>query len=344
VSDPAGGERVAIVGAGSVGLVLGARLASSGCDVLFLTRRAEQAARLAREGVLLEDPATQARVAAPVRATHRPERAAAALADRPLVFCTRTPDLARAAAALARLASGAVAVAAQNGVDPEALLAEHFPRTLGLVVRQTCTRVDDRAARATGSGRLVVGTRAASDLPHAEALARWLARAGYDVGLARDLAADRWLKLCVNLMSAPNALVVRRDHETAEFVEVKARLLEEARGALAAARIRAASCDGRDRSLAGEIAHQRDALARGTSARTLPLYNQVWSALRRGGPLEADGYHETVLALARRHGVPAPVNRRVLDLLRRAARESLGPESLRAADLLPSGRADTRAW
>lgn len=326
-----------IVGAGSVGLALGARLASSGCEVLFLTRRPEQAARLAREGVRLEDPATGARVEAAVRATHRPERAAAGLEGRPVLFCTRTPDLAHGAAALTHLAGGAVAVAAQNGVDPEALLAEHFPRVLGLVVRQTCTRVDERVARATGPGRLVVGARAPSCLADAEALARCLSRAGYDVGLSHDLAADRWLKLCVNLMSAPNALVVRRDHEGADFVEVKALLLEEARAVLAAAGIHAASCDGRDRSLEEEIAHQRTALARGDSARALPLYNQVWSALRHGGPLEADGYHETVLELARRHGVRAPVNERVLDLLRRAARESRGPESLRASELLPDG-------
>jgi 2-dehydropantoate 2-reductase len=344
VADPGGGERVGIVGAGSVGLVLGARLASSGCEVLFLTRRAEQAARLAREGVLLEDPATGARVGAPVQATHRPEQAAAGLEGRPVLFCTRTPDLAHVAAALARFSAGGVAVAAQNGIDPEALLAEHFPRVLGLVVRQTCTRVDDRAARATGTGRLVVGPRAPSALPHAEGLARCLARAGYDVGLSRDLAADRWLKLCVNLMSAPNALSVRRDHTSAEFVEVKARLLEEARDVLAAAGIRAASCDGRDRSLEEEIAYQRAALARGDSARALPLYNQVWSALRHGGPLEADGYHETVLALARRHGISAPVNQRVLALLRRAARESRGPESLRAAELLPAAQADAPPW
>jgi 2-dehydropantoate 2-reductase len=128
--------------------------------------------------------------------------------------------------------------------------------------------------------------------------------------------------------------VRRADHATQAFVECKARLLEEARGVLAAAGVAARSCDGRDRSLDEEIRHQRASLAAGTSARALPLYNQVWSSLRAGAPLEADAYHRRVLALARRHGVPAPLNERVLRLLLDARNRRRGPECLSAAELL----------
>jgi hypothetical protein len=117
-------------------------------------------------------------------------------------------------------------------------------------------------------------------------------------------------------------------------VELKAQLLEEARAGLLAAGIHARSCDGRDRSLEQEIAHQRESLALGTSARRLPVYNQVWAALRRGGPIEADRYHRRVLELADAHGIPAPRNARVLEALECAVRAGLGPESLAAADLL----------
>jgi 2-dehydropantoate 2-reductase len=154
------------------------------------------------------------------------------------------------------------------------------------------------------------------------------------VGLSRRIARDLWLKLCINLMSAPNALIRREDHDTRAFVELKARLLEEAKEALAAAGIEAASCDRRDRSLDEEIAFQRAALERGTSARRLPLYNQVWSSLEDGLPLEADGYHRRVLDLATRHGLSLPKNERTLAALERAARDALGPESATAAEIL----------
>ena len=264
-----------------------------------------------------------------MRATAQVSEAASQLSGHPLVLCTRVADLAPLAEALSRLAPAATAVSAQNGVDSDALLARFFRRAAGLVVRQTCTRFDDRSARAAGRGRLIVGGHA-----DAESLAALLERADYDVGLSRDLGSDRWLKLCLNLLSAPNALVVRQDHASRDFVEAKARLLEEARDVLGAAGIRAASCDGRDRSLDEEISSQRASLEQGTSARNLPLYNQVWSALRGGGSLEADAYHRSICELGRVHGVATPSNARMLELLLLAAREARGPESLRAAELL----------
>jgi len=317
-----------------VGLALGTRLAASGCEVLFVTRRPEQAECIARQGVRLEDPATGACLEAAAHATADLADAASRLVDRPIVFCTRTADLALTAGAISRLAPGALAVAAQNGVDADAVLSGCFARVLGLVVRQTCTRFDDRSVRATGAGRMVVGACGQTEEHEAEAFSRRLARADYDVGVSSDLGADRWLKLCTNLMSTPNALVVRQDHASRAFVETKARLLEEAQAVLAAAGISARSCDGRDRSLEEEIAQQRASLAAGSSARDLPLYNQVWSSLRFGGPLEADGYHRKIIELGAAHGISTPQNERVLQRLLRAQHDAHGPECLRAAELL----------
>ncbi|GAF91968.1 unnamed protein product [marine sediment metagenome] len=181
---------------------------------------------------------------------------------------------------------------------------------------------------------MVVGLHPEGAAAEVDALAKDLRRAGLDVGVSSRIAEDRWLKLCVNLMSAPNALIRRADHDTREFVEVKARLLEEAREVLAAHRIVARSCDGRDRSLDEEIRHQRESLKRGTSARRLPLYNQVWSSLRSDAPLEADGYHQRILELAAAGGIQAPVNARVLTKLVEAKSSRLGPECFSAAELL----------
>jgi 2-dehydropantoate 2-reductase len=204
------------------------------------------------------------------------------------------------------------------------------------VVRQTCTRVDARSVRAAGAGRLVLGVfapvPAEAALRERDALAEALRSAGFDLGISQRIQEDRWLKLCVNLMSAPNALVRREDHESRAFVEVKARLLEEARAALAAAGIAARSCDGRDRSLEEEIRYQRESLGLGTSVRRLPLFNAVWTGLREGGDVEADRFHRRILEVAAAGGVPAPVNARVLEVLLAAS----APECVRAEELLPA--------
>ena len=233
-----------------------------------------------------------------------------------------SPDTCAAAALLADASPDALLVNVQNGVDGDAVFAERFGRVIGGVIRHNCTRVSANFARAQRSARIVVGAHPEGAGADVEAVADLLRSAGYDTGVSPRIADDRWLKLCVNLMSTPNALVRRDDHETRAFTEGKARLLEEARGALAAAGIAARSCDGRDRSLDDEIAFQRAALARGVAARKLPLYNSLWQGLARGAALEVDAYHRRILALGDRHGVATPVNARVLAGLERVVREA----------------------
>lgn len=335
-----------VLGAGAVGLSLGARLAAGGRSVLFVAH-GEDAARAIREsGVVVEDPGSGEVVrAAPARGGAAPgvdaaagiAAAAAALRDPaagPVLLCVRADDTAAVAAELAAAAPGASVASVQNHVDNEEILARTFPRVLGVVWRQTCTRVAPNAVRALGRGRVVVGAWPEGGGGDVDALAADLRSAGFDVGVSARIVEDKWLKLCVNLMSAPNALVVPDDHTHAAFVEIKVRLLTEARDVLAAAGIPARSCDGGDRSLEEEIAFQRASLARGTSARRLPVYNQIWAALRDRRSLEGHRYHRLLVELGARHGVATPQNARVLEALELAWREGRGPESVRARDLL----------
>lgn len=332
----------AVVGAGSIGLALAARLARAGRTVRVVTRSEEQAARLAAEGVQVTDPATGERWCARVAATAGTRGLAGGAGDEgPVLLCVRSPDTAAVAEALAAAWPEAAVVSVQNGVDNDALLACRFARVAGVVWRQTCTRTAGNAVSFTGRGRVIVGAwPGCADLAGAATAARALhvdlAAAGFDASLSADLRRDRWLKLCVNLLSAANALVRREDHGGTAFAELKARLLEEVRAALAAAGIETASCDGRDRSLDDEIAALRS--GRGGGARTLPLYNSVWRGLREGAPLEADEYHRRIVTLAETHGLAAPQNRRLLAALEQARAAARGPECFSAAELLDPHR------
>lgn len=325
-----------VLGAGAVGLTVGARLARAGHPVLFVTRRPEAANAIARNGVRLGDPASGESfcVRTGVVAVCGADQARSQIGDGPVLVCVRASDTLRSAAELSRAVPRAVVASLQNDVGNAAELATRFTHVIGGVYRQTCTRTSDACAVALGAGRIVIGAFQPGLAPETERLASVLRSAGYDVGVSPRIAADQWLKLAINLMSAPNALVVRDDHATPAFVDLKVRLLEEARAVFAAAGIEAYSCDGRDRSLDEEIEFQRSALAQGTSARRLPVYNQVWSALRHGGPLEADAYHRRIIDLATRHEVRATQNARLLDAVCEAYATGRGPECLRAMDLL----------
>jgi 2-dehydropantoate 2-reductase len=326
---------ITIVGAGSIGLSLGARLARTGADVTFLTRRAEAAAALEERGATVIDPSNGGRFTARVQAVHRARDLPIACRRGTVLLCTRTTELDGVAFELARTLPGALFVCAQNDVGNEARVAEFTDRVAGLVYRQTCTRRDDASVLALGDGRIVVGDHPRGCGPRLEPLARAAERAGYSVGRSPDIARDKWLKLCINLMSTPNALVRRDDHASEAFVEVKARLLEEAAAVLDAAGIDARPCNTAERGLHEEIAHQRASLAAGTSARALPLYNAVWRALKDPSlGLEANRFHERIIELGERHGVATPVNARALAALLRARKGGHGPESVTAVELL----------
>jgi 2-dehydropantoate 2-reductase len=327
---------ITIVGAGSVGLSLGARLARAGAPMAFLTRRAEAAAALESRGVEVSDPSDGSAFTQGARAFHRVEDLPDDHKSGVVVLCVRATETDALAGPLAAALPQALFVCAQNDVDNEARLSAHASHVAGLVYRQTCTRLDDRSVRALGRGRLVVGDHPSGCSARLGAFAAAAERAGFDVGRSERIGCDKWLKLCVNLMSTPNALVRREDHTTHAFVEVKARLVEEAKRVLEAAGIEASSCDGRDRSLEQEIAHQRASLGAGTSARREPVYNAVWRALESPGlGLEANRYHARIIALAEANDVPVPTNRAALAALERAVREGHGAESVTAASLLP---------
>ena len=321
-----------------MGLSLGARLAAAGNQVCYLVRRASQA-RALRAGVWLEDPGSGEVVQASVRAVTTFAEAAD-FGAWAFLLCTRATDTRGLAEPLARASQGAPVVSVQNHVDNEALLAEHCRHVLGAVWRQTCMRVGDGSVRALGRPRVVVGAYPEGADTDSEWLCKTLQASGCDAAVSRAIMQDKWLKLCVNLMSVPNALVRPGDHAGVAFVEGKARLLEEARDVLRASGIETNSADGRDRSLDEEIVYQRTALVRGTSARKLPVYNQVWRAFdaaKRSFDLdlapEADDYHRRICELAAKAGVPAPLNRRVLERTERAWAERRGPECFGAEEL-----------
>jgi len=211
-----------------------------------------------------------------------------------VLLCVHEPDV----DALCAGWSGKTVVTFQNGVRAEELAARHCD-AIGGVWRTTCRLIEPGRAWFTRRGRVIVGR---AD-PAAD-----LRRAGFDVGVSEDFAADRWLKLFVNLTSAPNALVRRDDHRRPEFGALKAALLEEARAVFATAGITARSCDGRDASMEEEIERQRR-----IGRRERPVFNGIWRQLSRGRrPKEL--YHDTLLELS----ADAPRNASMLELLTKA--------------------------
>ncbi|HET9960311.1 MAG TPA: 2-dehydropantoate 2-reductase N-terminal domain-containing protein [Polyangiaceae bacterium] len=325
--------RLIIVGAGSVGTSLGARLLKAGRDVAFVVRRPEQAEALKRHGLSLEDPASGERfnVTCPVTLGFE-----ALEAEHPshVLLCVPATETAELAPALAQRFPHLPIVSVQNDVDNESKIAKHHSRVIGAVWRQTCTRISDHEVRALGRARVILGAYPEGEGEDVQRLATEFRAAGLDVAISGRIMQDKWLKFCVNLMSAPNALVRPEQHVQSLFVLGKVGLLAEAREVLSRAEIVTDSCDGKDRSIAEEIEFQKASLARGTSSRRVPVFNQVWRSLkersaassRARGPSEAECYHERIITLGAQSGVPTPLNQRMKKCVAEAYEQKLGPE------------------
>ena len=320
-------EPISVIGGGAVGLNLAARLARAGADVLLVVRRRAVAAAIESDGACVSDPASGARWRVALPVTTALHAIAPRLRAGPAILCTRAGDEAGLAKTLAEVEPRARVVTAQNGVGSESAVARHVAHVSGLVVRQTCTRDAEDVVLATGSGRIVLGRHPRGIDETTAALAGAFARAGFDVSESEQIAADKWLKLCVNTLSPVNALVRRADHTHPAFVDLKIRLLEEARDVLDAAGVRARPCDGRDRDLTSEIARLEASRGDGSSVRDLPLYNAVWAALRDPRkPLEADEHHRRILELAEATGRPAAAHEGLRRSVLEAYRDACGPE------------------
>jgi len=333
---PAPRPRIAVFGAGLIGLHVGGLLAQV-ADVVLIGRTSRLAALDA--GLRLTDvdglnvtvsPGALARATAPE-----------ALAGADLVLVTvKSLGTAEAATAIAAHAPhAALVISLQNGVSNADMLRAALPgRSVlaGMVPYNVAERAPAHLHRGTG-GRIV--------LEAAPVLDRWLPlfpSAGLDVETSTDIVAVLWGKLLVNLNNAINALsglslmaqLRQRDYRRAWALS-----LSEGLRLVRAAGIVPADPLPIPLKHMPQILRLPDALYRhvvsAASAGKAKVDPHARSSmaddLARGRPTEIDSLQGEIVRLANRLNRAAPVNARLIDLVRAA--ES-GAPPIPAAELL----------
>ncbi|MEU5156801.1 2-dehydropantoate 2-reductase [Glycomyces sp. NPDC021274] len=312
---------ICVYGAGSIGCYVGGRLAAAGAEVVFVGRR-RLADEVAAHGLTLTDlHGAAARLDAPRYAT-APEAAAGA----GLVLVTvKSAATAEAAAALApHLAPGAVVVSLQNGLRNAAVLREHLPEATVLA-----GTVGFNVVR-TGDGRFHQGTDGdlgVEDHTALDAFAPAFARAGLDLAREADLRGVQAAKLLLNLNNAINALSdlpLKAELSQRAYRRCLALAQREALAAYKAAALRPAKTAGLDPRLLPVLLGLPDALFTRAAARMLAMdphaRSSTWDDLEAGRPTEVDYLNGEIVALAAEHGLAAPVNRRLAELVHAAER------------------------
>lgn len=338
--------KFAVLGAGSIGCHLGGSLAAAGADVTLIGRPAAMEV-LWEKGLTLSDSVRPPRHLPPGRPAVATTPDAAAEADYVLVTVKTAATGAAGRELAGHLKPGAVVVSFQNGLHNPATLRAALPaaRVLAGMVPYNVVQTEPGTVHQGMPGTLMV-----EDAPEATTLMRACKEAGLAIEARGDISEVQHAKLLMNLNNAVNALSglpLRTQLAQRPYRLCLALCHQEALAAYRAAGIRPARLGPAPAWLTPYVLRLPDALFRRVAASALRIdahaRSSMWEDLQRGRPTEIDTLQGEIVALAERHGLRAPANHRMVDLVREAETAQAGTgKSWTGPDLLAQLRRAAR--
>lgn len=330
----ANSAKIAVLGAGLIGVYVGGRLAAAGADVTLIGRT-RVLSDIRANGLRLTD-LKGAEIAVPAERLMLAEDPAA-LADADIILLTvKSPATVEAAEQIERYAKPDAAVLSlQNGVSNADQLRRALPG------RQIIAGMVPFNVAQPGPGHYHQGTGGdlhAGDSPVTRRHAALFAAAGLPLAVSTDMAGVMWGKLVINLNNAINALsgktllqqLSQRDYRRCVALSQK-----EALALLKRAGIRPAKVLALPTWMVPHVMGLPDKLYRRIMARSGTRVDKharssMADDLAQGRRTEVDYLNGEVVALAERLGRKALVNARIVELVRRA---EAGGEPWTAEDL-----------
>jgi len=286
--------KIGVMGAGAVGCYYGAMLARAGHDVTLVGRESFVAAVRA-SGLTLEAGGGSVVVAA--RASTDPD----ALNSADLIlFCVKSADTATAGGQLA--GSKAPMLCLQNGVDnPERLAAVLGRPAVPVAVYVAVEMAGPAHVKHLGRGDLIMGPFVGSD-----AVASAFAAAGIPVKVSDEVVAAQWQKLITNCAYNALSAITRMQYgRLVQMPGVTDAMTEAATEAAAVGRALGVALPELDMKPIFDIAVSMAA-----------QYSSTAQDLMRHKPTEIDYLNGYVVSQGAALGIPTPVNRVLVTLVR----------------------------
>ncbi len=330
---------IGIMGAGAIGGYVGGRLAAKGAAKLTLIGRRALADAVAEDGLTLRDFDHEDHVDPPkVRIQEDPHL----LSSCDVVFCCvkagATAEVARTLASILRPTT--VVVSLQNGVKNHEILREALPDNpvLPAVVGFNVIIRDGAVFQRALSGPVIIETRPeGQDRAWVDALRA----AGIDTEEVRPIAPEQWTKLVSNLNNAVGALSGASTRDlilSRQYRRVIALLLDEALDVLDQAGVHAAKFRGVPLRVMSFVMKLPTPIVRLVVRAQLRVDVEarvsMWTDLERRRPTEVDFLNGEIVSLAKKHGMNAPANRRIVELVHEAERAGAGSPRMGAETLL----------
>ena len=291
--------RIAVIGAGGIGALLGASLAAAGQDVHFVARGAHLAAMRA-DGLRITGDRGDALVR-PVQATDEPETIGPVDL---ILFCVKLWDVETVGERIRPLlGAGTAVIPLQNGIDASERLLPILgaAHVLGGVAVLTGAIVAPGVVRQSGTHhRITFGELDGRHSARAERIQATFQQAGIETTLSDDINRSRWEKFILLVAGSSLCSVTRRPIGELRDDPDIAPLFEEAMQEVVAV---GRACGIR---FAANVLDPLRAFLRGVPPDWIP---SMTVDLRAGNRLELPWLAGRVVQLGVTHGVPTPVNR-----------------------------------
>lgn len=331
--------RIVVAGAGSVGGYVGGALAAGGRKVALLAR-ARIADAIHTHGLRVTDNEGRERLVElpTIEVTTEP---AGAMADADVVLVTvksgATAEMAELIAAHAP--RDAPVVSLQNGIGNADMLRRALPEhtvLAGMVPFNVVQRSDAGAAfhvhRASGGTMLVE--------PGVGGLAVLLDVEGLTTATHADMQAVLWGKLLLNLnnaLVALSGLTLVEELSDRSWRRILAAMMQEGLATMKAAGIQPVAAAGPPPALIPHLLRLPDGLFRLLARRMLAIdakaRSSMWEDLAQGRITEIDELQGAIVRLAETAGTETPLNKRVMDLIRKAENERAGSPGLTPSEV-----------
>ena len=333
-------DKIAVLGAGSVGCLIGGAWQAAGVPVSFIGRP-RIAADIAQHGLTVSDYSGWQQHFAPAQVDYAtaPDRLGEGNIIAVCVKSAATVDAARDIKEHG--APGSLVISFQNGISNVDVLkkelGDRFEVARGMVPFN-CAYL--------GGGRFHKGVAGAplyaEDRPQIRALAARVGGGSAALKLSDDMLGLAWGKLLINLNNAVNALSgrpLRDELQAHDYRRVFAAAMREGLALLDRAGIKPAKVGAVGPRMLPFVINSPDWLFNRVFIKKWKIDAKARSSmaddLNSGRKTEIDYINGELVALADRVGAAAPVNRRIVELIRKAEAGAppLGPGELRRAVL-----------
>jgi 2-dehydropantoate 2-reductase len=297
--------KIAVVGAGAMGSIFGARFVQGGHEVILVDVAEQLVEKVNRTGVTIVRGDEE--VTTNVPATTDP--ATVGVVDVVVVFtkCYHTSSAAKAARPL--VGPETVIASLQNGWGNGDVLAEVFPEdqiVLG-VTYNSGTVLDVARVAHPGVGPTILGPFAGDDVAGARQLASAIEDGGLETTVTAPVHVEIWKKLILNAAALPAAaLTGMNSGALTAHDEMHALVTETGREAVAVAQALGYAIDEDER-----IDYIHGLLERAGSTKASMLQD-----FEAGRQTEIDVVNGAVVRAADETGVPVPLNRAFVQLVK----------------------------